>query len=193
MIRATLIAATVFHASAAAGQEPVDLRQENRQGDLDAPLEEGVADVSALGTSMRLIDPGLVAPMDFGEVYRVPGMPALLMRIAGGVYAVFPQSVYSAEGAQIPPGTIFYIGAPPAAPSEASPEPVAPDASLASGHHGSLSPLLNLDGGWTTGGETPSIANDAMYRSQRLRELMQVAAEHADRAGASPVQPASSE
>lgn len=163
-------------------QEPMDLRQETRARDLEDPLEEGVADVSALGMSLRQLEPGLVMPMDFGDVYRVPGMPDMLMRIAGGMYAVFPQSVYSESGAMIPPGTTFHIGAPPsftpggmllpvllpvavdARPLEVhTPEPAA--ARFAE----------ELASGWSQSHHT-TIANNSAYRRDRVRELLLQAA-----------------
>jgi hypothetical protein len=181
-----VMAILALAAAAAAAQDAVDLRRETRQGDLDAPLEEGVADVSALGTSMRLIDPGLVSPMDFGAVYRVPGMPAMLMRIAGGIYAVFPQSVYSEDGAMIPPGTTFYIGAPPEMMANGMALPSLLPPVLEPGDLGasappptrSLIPAGDLGGGWRDEGAS-TIANNAVYRRERLHELMREAAANA--------------
>jgi len=169
-------------AAAASAQEALDLRQETRTRDLDAPLEQGVADVSALGMSLRQIDPGLVAPTDFGEVYRVPGMPDMLMRIAGGVFAIFPQSVYSDGGAMIPPGTTFYIGAPPTSLPGGMLLPVllpdTGDSGVIEVHDSpAAGPLVpaELTAGWSDHGAA-TIANNALYRRDRLRELMLEAA-----------------
>jgi hypothetical protein len=81
------------------------------------PVEQGVSDVGALSTSLRLMNPGIRAPSGFDQVYRAPGRSNMLMRIEGGLTAVFPESVYVPTGqggtyAAIPPGTTFYIGLP---------------------------------------------------------------------------------
>ncbi len=81
------------------------------------PVDERVGDVGgSLSTSLRQIDPGLAVPSGFEQVYRVPGHNDLLMRIEGGVMAVFPESVYSASAngsvPVVPPNTTFYIGLP---------------------------------------------------------------------------------
>ena len=81
------------------------------------PVEQRVGDVGGpLSMSMRQLQPGLEVPNDFGSVYRVPGRPDLLMRIQGGLTAVFPESNYqSTRGgtmAVIPDNTTFYIGLP---------------------------------------------------------------------------------
>lgn len=84
-------------------------------GDLK-PLDQTVEDTSPLSISLRQIERGLREPTAFDQVYRVPNRDDLLMRIEGGIYAVFPQSVYT-QGKNgtvplIPAGTVFYIGYP---------------------------------------------------------------------------------
>lgn len=84
-------------------------------GDLK-PLDQTVEDTSPLSISLREIERGLREPSAFDQVYRVPNRDDLLMRIEGGIYAIFPQSVY-AQGKNgtvplIPAGTVFYIGYP---------------------------------------------------------------------------------
>jgi hypothetical protein len=81
------------------------------------PVEQGVGDVGALSTSLRQVNLGLGVPSGFEQVYRAPGRSNMLMRIEGGLMAVFPESVYvpNADGgslAAIPAGTTFYIGMP---------------------------------------------------------------------------------
>ena len=165
--------------AALAAQDPVDLRRDLRHADLDDPIEEGVGDVSLLGTSLRRVEAGLISPIDFADVYRLPGNPAMLMRIAGGLYAVFPQSVYSEGGADIPPGTTFHIGA----PSEMLPDAMMMPAllpELASGETeieaSEASVVTFLPPGEITQGWSKSpavtIANSPLYRRERLRELM---------------------
>lgn len=95
------------------------------------PLDQSVADTGPLSTSLRKLDPGLQQPAGFDDVYVVPGRDDLLMRIDGGVVAVFPRSTYmrTRQGTLplIPPGTTFYIGIPahlalgPPLPDEAKP------------------------------------------------------------------------
>jgi len=81
------------------------------------PLEQGYEDRSALDESLRVPRVDLSMPGGFKQVYQVPGRDDLLMRVNGGMYAVFPESYYRgvSGGAKplIPPGTVFYIGEPP--------------------------------------------------------------------------------
>ena len=84
-------------------------------GDLK-PLDQTVEDISPLSISLRHIERGLREPSAFDQVYRVPDRDDLLMRIEGGIYAVFPQSMYT-QGENgtlplIPAGTVFHIGYP---------------------------------------------------------------------------------
>lgn len=97
-----------------------------RMRDLE-PVEQRVADVDPLGTSIRQIETGLRQPFGFEEVYRVPGDDEYFMRIDGGLYAVFPRSVYTnrrfGELPLIPANTVFSIGPPDFLLREAEPEP----------------------------------------------------------------------
>jgi len=81
------------------------------------PLEQGVEDRSSLDESLRIQQVDLSVPGGFRQVYHVPGRNDLLMRVNGGMYAVFPESFYrrgkGGVTALIPPGTVFYIGEPP--------------------------------------------------------------------------------
>lgn len=84
-------------------------------GDLK-PLDQMVEDTSPLSISLRQIERGLREPTAFDQVYRVPDRDHLLMRIEGGIYAIFPQSMYT-RGKNgilplIPAGTVFHIGYP---------------------------------------------------------------------------------
>lgn len=81
------------------------------------PLDQSVEDRDPLSNRGRTMPWDLRQPVGFQNVYHVPGRADMLMRINGGVYAIFPQSVY-AEGKHglvplVPAGTIFYIGQPP--------------------------------------------------------------------------------
>ncbi len=86
-------------------------------GDLK-PLDQTVEDTSPLSRSLRHVERGLRKPTAFEQVYRVPDRDDLLMRIEGGIYALFPQSVYThgKNGTRpvIPAGTVFHIGYPDA-------------------------------------------------------------------------------
>lgn len=81
------------------------------------PLDPGRGDVGPLSQSLRIRPVDLREPSRFDAVYRTAGDQ--LMRIDGGLTAVFPRSVYRASPggaiALIPPGTIFHIGPVPAA------------------------------------------------------------------------------
>ena len=98
------------------------------------PLDQGVADQNPLSSSLRETQSGLREPSGFLQVYPVPGHPDLLMRINGGVYAVFPRSEYTAMHRRmlplIPANTVFYIGAPP----PPVPAPAADDSLITSGN-----------------------------------------------------------
>lgn len=81
-------------------------------------VESRVVDVSPLAEGLREINmqADFRAPVGFMNVYRVPGRDDLYMRASGGVYAVFPQSVYiltdRGMNTPVPPGTVFSIGMP---------------------------------------------------------------------------------
>lgn len=86
-----------------------------QSGDLK-PLDQTVEDTSPLSRSLRHIERGLREPSAFDQVYRVPDRDDLLMRIEGGIYALFPRSMYT-QGENgtlplIPAGTVFHIGYP---------------------------------------------------------------------------------
>jgi hypothetical protein len=80
-------------------------------------VDQTFADVSPLGASLRDLPVDLRIPADFSRVYRPEEGSGVFLRIAGGVSAVFPRSVYTPVrgGAriEIPPGTIFYLGSLP--------------------------------------------------------------------------------
>jgi len=84
-------------------------------------IDPNVADVNPMSASLRDTRIDLRQPLGFTDVYRVPGQPGLLMRSSGAIFAVFPNSVYARTPtgplALVPPGTVFYIGLPPAAPT----------------------------------------------------------------------------
>lgn len=96
-------------------------------------VEQGIGDVGPGSTSLRNLQVDLRVPTGFESVYELqrtnpfapPGQQTttLYMRADGGVSAVFPRSIYAQGGGglvpQIPPDTIFYIGALPGAVSGA--------------------------------------------------------------------------
>ena len=101
------------------------------------PLDGSVGDVNPLSTSLRHIPRDMRVPSGFSQVLTVPGHPELLMRVDGGIYAVFPRSEYT-PGRRgpipvIPANTVFYIGAPPAPPPKAAPPAAMTAASRQSG------------------------------------------------------------
>lgn len=106
------------------------------------PIDAGVADVGPLAESLRITPIDLRKPSRFDAVYRTHDDQ--LMRIDGGLRAVFPRSVYAASPggavALIPPGTVFYIGDPPAATPAAG---QAPSRALPAGHRETVSTLID--------------------------------------------------
>lgn len=161
-------------------------------------VDQTIADISALAESLREIEPGLRNPNDFGILYRLPNEQ--LMRSQGGLYAVFPQSVYShdREGhvlPTVPPGTTFHIG-PPAIMAGAAPVPagvypyrlnlrIVPDL-IGPGTDGTPPPV-SADGP----ADPPlpprvsRIVADPSYRAERMHALMRYAVER-QRAAAGP-------
>lgn len=84
-------------------------------------VDEGVADRGPLGLSLRDMQVDLALPGGFRGVYRIAGQEGdrddLLFRQSGAVVASFSRSVYrqDKEGnviIDVPPGTVFSIGAP---------------------------------------------------------------------------------
>ncbi|HWB19065.1 MAG TPA: hypothetical protein VG711_02105, partial [Phycisphaerales bacterium] len=78
-------------------------------------VDQGFGDEGPLRTSLRDFSVDLRLPTGFQKVYQVPGREDELMRVSGGLIAVFPRSVYATGrgGGQlplIPPGTVYYIG-----------------------------------------------------------------------------------
>ncbi|MCE9619302.1 MAG: hypothetical protein K8R92_05290 [Planctomycetes bacterium] len=90
-----------------------------KPGDL-VPIEQGLADRSVTGTSLRIQPVELSTTTNFNKLYGVAGRPDLFVRSQGGVYAVFDQGAYrtvygktlSKTFAQWPAGTTFHIGQP---------------------------------------------------------------------------------
>lgn len=162
-------------------------------------VDQGIADRGSLSTSLRQIDSGLQQPNGFQQLYRVPGGSGDLMRVDGALYAVFPQSVYSSteDGmvADIPPGTVFYIGGLPSDLTGAS-APWSPH--LPTGPAGATRqldetgrvlppPALEQVNRYATG--TPihrkastarTVVTDPTYRARRVRSLMRQAVEASD-------------
>ncbi|MHC5024064.1 MAG: hypothetical protein ACYTGG_09140 [Planctomycetota bacterium] len=171
----------VAASSAALAQEAVDPQH---------PLDQTVDDRGGLARSLREIEPGLRVPSGFEQVYRVPGRDDLLMRVNGGLYAVFPVSKYemSRRGvvALIPDDTVFHIGAPGTArlrsvAADQSPAPAPPGASSAPAGiartapwNGRLQRPVHRAPGLAT--RTRTVANDETYRVRRVRQLLRQAA-----------------
>ncbi len=82
-------------------------------------VRPGVGDVSPLDAKMDVRDADLRIPNNFGGVYQIPAdaptpYAGWFVRISGGVWAVFPQSVYrrTKQGMvdRVPPGTQYFVG-----------------------------------------------------------------------------------
>ncbi len=105
--------------AAAAGQSPVP-----------EPVEQAIGDVSPLSLSIRRVEPGLAQGANFDQVFRHGDG---YLRVQGGLYAVFDNSVYARDSkrqgklnALVPPGTMYFIGPPPE-PPVVEPSPPSPD------------------------------------------------------------------
>jgi hypothetical protein len=89
--------------------------QQTKAGDL-VPVEAGTVDVSATQTTLRVMPVELNESTNFMRLYGVAGLPDLLVRSQGGMYAVFDQGQYvSWKGVGLPvwpSGTQFFIGRP---------------------------------------------------------------------------------
>ena len=146
------------------------------------PLDARVDDVSPLSTSFKVEYPGLEMPSGFSSVYRVPGDPDRMMRVNGGLRAIFSQSVYqsSAFGSfpLIPASTIFQIGESAVLPEE---RPVSEKQTVESpdyegmaragfGYVPDASP--RSDGPATESSQLPRFVTDADYRRRRLAEIL---------------------
>ncbi|MHC5003696.1 MAG: hypothetical protein ACYTJ0_11285 [Planctomycetota bacterium] len=110
--------------AAPAPQEDPGLKRVNAPIRPLEPVDQMIADRSVLSTSLRVREAGLQEPSGFSSLYRLtdPEGQELLMRADGGLYAVFPQSVYAPTRRGlvpvIPAGTRFYIGPPPTDPAD---------------------------------------------------------------------------
>jgi len=165
---------------------------------IDRPLDEAIEDVHALSTSLRLVEQGLDRGNGFDRVYRVPGETGRLMRVQGGLFAVFPESVYKRDKKgkvfpQIPGGTIFYLGHLPEPDNEMTPPPsrgriVTRIDALRAGPV----PATRVTSARPTGTghvlrrvpstyEAAPIVADPVYRAERIRSLMRRAAGNAIR------------
>lgn len=89
------------------------------------PVEQQFDDVSPLSNSLRVQPLDLRQPIEFDRVYRLDPTPRLFgggrkfARIDNGIIAVFDRSEYSPVQrgvlrADIPAGTVFYLGDPSA-------------------------------------------------------------------------------
>jgi hypothetical protein len=89
--------------------------QQVKPGDL-VPVEQGTADTSVMGTTLRIMPVELNESTNFRRLYGVAGRPDLLVRSHGGMYGVFDQGQYvtwkNSTYAVWPSGTQFFIGRP---------------------------------------------------------------------------------
>lgn len=150
------------------------------------PVEQGVADLGPLSQSLRVEQPDLRAPAGFDQVYRLhsPSGESFYARIGGGVVAVFPRSVYvpTRRGllADIPPGTVFYIGGlPPVYNDQPGISALPPSPLLADTAVAPLAADLRLPLQATaplpTPPPLPSLWTDETYRHHRLQRLLDLA------------------
>lgn len=99
---------------------------------IDRPLDQGIADLDQLATSLRQMPVNLHQDQGFENLWALPSNPELLYRKDAGLTAVFPASEYYSMRdhrtiALVPAGTVFYIGQ-PVIPAQPVPGPAtAPD------------------------------------------------------------------
>ena len=150
--------------------------------ELLTPLDPRVGDVSPLSQSLRVEYPGLEKPSAFSAVYRVPGDPSKMMRVNGGLRAIFTQSVYqpSAYGSfpMIPPSTVFQIGDPAVvptvvrAPETEATEPLEFDGLTRAGFGYISESASESPDRATDSTELPRFISDADYRRRRLDQIL---------------------
>ncbi len=101
---AAVMSATTFAQAPAPIAEPAGLQ----------PVDQGIEDIGALNTTLRVQRADLRVASDFDRVYRAPGNDNSLMRIDGALHAVFAESEYlrTEKGSKpiIPAGTTWVIG-----------------------------------------------------------------------------------
>ncbi|MCP3905599.1 MAG: hypothetical protein GY715_18385 [Planctomycetes bacterium] len=150
------------------------------------PVDEAVADMDPLATSTRVAPGDQRLPIGFMRLYRVPDRDDLLMRVNGGLYAVFPRSLYAqsrfGQVPLIPNDTVFHIG-PTTVETLADGTPDAGaehraehrverrvDRSVAGVIPATSPPASTVQRPPPSGPTT--IVNDSVYRARRVRALM---------------------
>ncbi len=80
-------------------------------------VDQTVADLSPLSTSLQSLRPDFGPPQGFSRVYTSPDYPNSFLRIDGAIVVEFPHSEYieTEDGlfAELPEGAIFWIGGKP--------------------------------------------------------------------------------
>lgn len=159
-------------------------------------VEPGIADTDPARKGLRSLRTDLRTPSGFENVYRLDSTDAFgrttssFMRIDGATYAVFPRSVYVPTRAglmpQIPPGTVFHIGAPPVPPSEDRPAAgptlvnlsidtrvnTAAPAAPPSARTPETAPPPPKKSAAPDAQEPPSIFSSETYRQQRMTDIL---------------------
>lgn len=139
------------------------------------PVEPGKEDADPHALTMRRIELDLRKPVDFENLYQVSKVDAfgrgqpMFMRIDGGITAVFPRSVYrdTASGGApvIPPGTVFWIGAPPVEVDTLPPIPGDTFLHLSVANDPPVQPTSTVT--------VNSIVTDEAYRRRRVAALLE--------------------
>lgn len=152
-------------------------------------VEEQFDDVSPLSNSLRVQQRDPRRPVDFDRVYRVDGNLRLFgggqrfVRIDSGIVAVFSRSEYTPvkQGvlrADIPAGTVFYLGDVRSILSDDSSEAYRPgilavDLSAAGLTQEALGPRERPS---VSNMETPTVFSNEAYRVYRVGQLLDRAA-----------------
>jgi len=89
------------------------------------PVDQFYEDHDLLATSLRQPSADLGGDLGFERLYVSEDDPTLYVRASGALYAVSTQTNYVGYRGRvypaIAPGTVFYIGAPPASPASTRP------------------------------------------------------------------------
>lgn len=183
----TAITAGIVISAASAGQTANSGGAKQAPSTLPKRVDQGVSDSGPLNTSLKQVSPDLRHDDSFQSVYEVPGQPGRFMRSAGGVNAVFNESVYVPFGGGVipitPAGTIFYIGPPP--PDRVRTAPSGPDLRVQVAERivqepiGGQRPTIERRSGPPAGSEQVASSNepgtpgveDPEYRARLLRRL----------------------
>jgi hypothetical protein len=177
-------ACVVIFAAAAGGVNGMALGQPGL-----TPVDEQFDDVSPLSNSLRVQPLDLRQPIQFDRVYRIDpnlrlfGGGQKFARIDNGIIAVFDRSEYTPAKrgvlrAEIPAGTVFYLGDPTAVLAAHGQEDYGPSilAVNLSAAEQIESPVHRRENIGLIEQSTPTVFSNEAYRVYRIGQLLDMAA-----------------